>query len=155
MINLEARALTNALIKLEQACDELPQIAEQARAEALGHLWIGADRNVYSTPPGARPRTGELREGLDARSRATKNTGTVEVRGTAAHTLWVELGREGMTIPALQALAAANSNPYAPISLGRSGLNYTKAGPILTPAQAFALFRLKELFVGKVRERLG
>lgn len=153
MIDLDARALTEALVKLEQVCDELPQIAAQVRAEALGHAILGARRNVYDTTPGAYQRTGELLRGLDARARSTRNTATVEVSGAAPYHAYVELGTGAtkFTVQQAQAQALANPSPAAPLYLGRSGVNYSLPGPIVAPAQAFALYRMRELFAEKVR----
>ena len=151
MIDLDARALTDALVKLEQVCDELPQIAAQVRAEALGHAILGARLNIYNTAPGAYQRTQDYLRGLDAQGRASRNTATVTVSNSTPYAPYVELGRTGLGYEALQALALAQPDPSDPLTLGRSGQRWVLPGPILTGAQAFALYRMRELFAEKVR----
>lgn len=150
---LDARKLTDALVKLERACDSLPVIADEVRAEALGHLIIGANRSVYDTTPGAYKRTGELLRGLEARSRASRNLATVEVLGRAPYHAYVELGTGATALMPEQAQAYALANPNPAVSLyqGRSGVNYSLPGPVVAPAQAYAVWRLSELFVKTVR----
>lgn len=154
MIKLDMRALTNALVKLEAAADSLPQIAEQVRQETLGHLIVGSEVNIYRTEPGRYRRTGEYRQGLDARARATRNTATITALNDVDYALSVEVGRAGMTIPMLQQLALLRANPEDPLTLGRSGQNWTVAAPIVTAAQIYALRRMQELFAQKIRAML-
>lgn len=151
MIKLDGRRLTNALVKLEQACDAMPQIAETVRAEALGHLILGARVNIYSTTPGAYRRSQDLLRGLDTRSRASRNRASVTMLNTVEYAVYVETGQDGMSLAQLQQLALLQSNPADPLSLGRSGVNWTAPGPIVTGAQVFALRRMQELFSQKVR----
>ncbi|MFT2721712.1 hypothetical protein ACMT4L_17105 [Deinococcus sp. A31D244] len=154
MIKLDMRALTNAIVKLEAAADALPQIAEQVRQETLGHLIVGSEVNIYRTEPGRYRRTGEYRQGLDARARATRNTATITALNETDYALAVEVGHGGMTIPMLQQLALLRTNPDDPLTLGRSGQNWTVAAPIVTAAQVFALRRMQELFARKVQAAL-
>lgn len=151
MIDLDARRLTDALIKLEAACDAMPQVAETTRAEALGHLILGARANIYSTAPGAYRRSQELLRGLDTRNRASRNRASVTVLNTVSYAVYVEAGRDGMSLAQLQQLALLRKDPADPLSLGRSGVNWTVPGPIVTGAQVFALRRMQELFGEKVR----
>lgn len=151
MIKLDGRRLTNALVKLEQACDAMPQIAETVRAEALGHLILGARVNIYSTTPGAYRRSQDLLRGLDTRSRASRNRASVTVLNTVEYAVYVEAGQDGMSLAMLQQLALLQNNPADSLSLGRSGMNWTAPGPIVTGAQVFALRRMQELFSQKVR----
>ena len=153
-IKLDARKLTDAIIKLQAACDGLGDVAERARAEALGHAILGARANIYSTVPGAYQRTGEYLRGLDATGRATRNLASVTVSNSTEYALYVEAGRDGLSLAMLQQMAAQSGNPSAPLTLGRSGQRWTIAGPVLTGAQAFALYRMRELFAGKVRAAL-
>ena len=150
MIEFDDRALTAALTRLEQASNDLPAIAEQTRAETLGHLIIGANANIYATQRGAYQRTGEYLRGLNATARATTLTATVTASNDADHARDVETGETG-NLTQLQAQAAARSNPRAALTLGRSGINWAKPGPVVTGAQAFAAYRLRELFVLRVR----
>ena len=154
MIKLDLRALTNALIKLEAAADSLPQLAEQVRQETLGHLIVGSEVNIYRTEPGRYRRTGDYRQGLDARARATRHTATITALNDVDYALAVEVGRAGMTIPMLQQLALLRANPEDPLTLGRSGQHWTVAAPIVTAAQPFALRRLQDLFAQKVQAAL-
>lgn len=150
MITLDDRALSAALARLEQAAAELPAIAEQTRAETLGHLIIGANANIYATQRGAYQRTGEYLRGLNATARVTALTATVIASNDADHARVVEVGKGGNLLQ-LQAQAAARSNPRAAFALGRSGINWARPGPVITGAQAFAAYRLRELFVLRVR----
>ncbi|EYB67019.1 hypothetical protein DEIPH_ctg052orf0013 [Deinococcus phoenicis] len=154
MIEFDMRALTDALVKLEGVCDETPQIAAQARAEALGHMIIGSEANIYQTPKGKYVRTGHYRQGLDARSRSTKNTATVTVRNDVDYAAAIEGGRDGLSFAMLQVMAMMRQNPHEPFTLGRSGVNWTIAGPIVIGAQVFAARRMQELFAEKVRAAL-
>lgn len=151
MIKLGARKLTDALVKLEQACDATPEIAETVRAEALGHLILGAQANIYSTTPGVYRRSQDLLRGLDTRSRASRNKVSVTVLNTVDYAVYVEAGQDGMSLAQLQQLALLQNNPADPLSLGRSGVNWTAPGPIVIGAQVFALRRMQELFEQKVR----
>lgn len=151
MIDLDARKLTNALVKFEQACDAMPQIAQTAKAEALGHLVLGAQANIYSTAPGAYRRSQALLRGLDTRSRVSRNRASVTVLNTVEYAAYVEAGQGSMSLAMLQQLALLRKNPADPLSLGRSGVNWTVPGPIVIGAQVFALRRMQELFGQKVR----
>lgn len=155
MIDFDLRAVTDALVKLEGACDQMPQIAEQARAEALGHMIIGANRSVYQTPAGRYQRTGDYLRGFQARSRATKNTASVTVWNDVDYAANIELGSGPHEMTPQQIAAQAAANPYAPLYFGRSGQKYMLAGPAVYPAAVFALYRMQELFAGKVRRALS
>ncbi|WP_231557243.1 hypothetical protein [Deinococcus sp. YIM 77859] len=150
-ITIDGRATTDALTRLLAACDDLSEVAERARAEALGHAILGARANIYNTTPGAYQRTQEYLRGLDAQGRAGRTTATVTVSNSTPYAPYVELGRTGLGYEALQALALAQPDPGSPLTLGRSGQRWFLPGPILTGAQAFALYRMRELFVEKVR----
>ena len=150
MIEFDDRALTAALTRLEQASADLPAIAEQVRAETLGHLIIGANANIYATQRGAYQRTGEYLRGLNATARVTALTATVTASNDADHARDVEMGETGNLLQ-LQAQAAARSKPREAFTLGRSGINWARPGPVVTGAQAFAAYRLRELFVLRAR----
>lgn len=150
MITFDDRELLAALAKLEAACDELPQIAEAVRGEALGHAILGARLNIYNTARGAYQRTQDYLRGLDARAQASKNRASVTVSNSAEYALYVETGR-GFTLLGLQGVALENPNPAEPITFGRSGQQWYLPGPVITGAQAFALYRLQQLFGKKVR----
>lgn len=147
MIKLDARKLTDALVRLEGTCDELPQLAEQVRQEALGHAILGANANIYGTAPGTYQRTQDYLRGLNATAQASKNRATVTVSNASKHAAYVEFGRSGLPAAALQALALGRPDPAAPLSLGRSGLNWWVAGPVVTGAQVYAAHRLGALFL--------
>lgn len=153
MITFDDRELLAALAKLEAACDELPQIAETVSGEALGHAILGARLNIYNTTAGAYQRTQEYLRGLDARPQASKNRASVTVSNSSEYALYVETGR-GFTLLGLQGVALENSNPSEPITFGRSGQQWYLPGPVITGAQAFAFYRLQELFGEKVRAAL-
>lgn len=150
-VTLDCQKAQAAFAKLLRVVDSLPQIAEQARAESLGFLIVASEVNIYATTSGKRPRTGHYRQGLDAQARSTKSAATITVRNDVDYAGIVELGRQGMTYAALQAMAAQSSNPHVPLTLGRSGANWTVAAPIVTGGQVFAALRMQELFVQKVR----
>lgn len=150
-MKIDARKLTDALVRLEQACDALPQIAEQTRAEALGHAIIGARANIYDTAPGAYERTQDYLRGLDSRSRATRNTASVTVLNRVEYAAYVEFGSQVGGAALLQTQAMLAADPAAPFTVGRSGQRYLVPGPVLTGAQVFAAYRLRELFAEKVR----
>ena len=156
MINVKSQKLTDALVRLEQACDSMPQIAEQVRAEALGHAIIGANANVYQTTPGAYQRTQDYLRGLDTRARASRNKATVTVRNSVEYAAAVEFGRQlgGAAMLQQQALAQMQQNPNAPFTVGRSGVQWWLAGPVVTGAQVFAVYRMRELFAEAVRRAL-
>ncbi len=151
MIDLDARALTDALARLERACDDLAGVAQQASAEALGHAVIGARRNVYDTTPGAYERTGDYLRGFQARGQGTKNTARVSVWNDVPYAPYIEYGTGPYEMPLAQIVAQAAANPLAPLHFGRSGQRYMVAGPAVYPAAVFALYRMRELFAGKVR----
>lgn len=139
-----SRMLQN-LKRLERACENLPRITEQVEQEARAYVLIQADLSVYLTAAGAYTRTNQLREGLSVRSQAQQGAAQVTVTSDAPHARVVELGREGMTLAALQALAARQGGRN--FALGRSGQQWEKAAPIVTGGQAYAAFRLRELFI--------
>lgn len=151
MIDLDLRAMTDTLAKLEGACDEMPQIAEQVRAEALGHAIIGAQKNVYMTPAGRYQRTMDYLRGFQTSGKATKNTATVTVWNSVDYAADVEFGSGPHEMTPQQIAAMAVHNPYAPLYLGRSGQKFMLAGPAVYPAVVFALYRMQELFAYKVR----
>ncbi|GGO22226.1 hypothetical protein [Deinococcus humi] len=149
MITFDDRELLAVLAKLEAACDELPQIAETVRGEALGHAQLQSDLNIYRTTPGKYVRTGAFRQGIQARQTAAKNSASVTIINAVDYALYVEVGRQGMDLGVLQTMALAN--PGQLLTLGRSGQNWTIAAPVVTAAQAFALYRLQQLFVLAVK----
>ena len=152
MLDLDAAALEEALKRIAGVTSELPRIAEQARAETLGHAILGVRRNVYDTSPGAYQRTGDLLRGLNASGSASGSGVTVRVWNSEPYARFVELGQgpNGLTLAQDQAYSAANAHPEQPISFGRSGRKYTLAGPFLAPAQAYSLYRMKQLFAEAV-----
>lgn len=152
MIDLELRKLTDALAKLEGACDQMPQIAAQAQGEALGHAIISAQRNVYQTVPGAYQRTMDYLRGFHATGRGTKNTATVTVWNDVDYSGFVELGTGPNQMTPQQVVAQAVTHPYAPTYLGRSGQKFSLPGPAVIPASVFALYRMRELFAERVRK---
>lgn len=153
MINLRTQKLTDTLVRLEQACDSMPQIAEQVRGEALGHAILGATASIYQTTPGAYQRTQDYLRGLDTRARASRNKATVTVRNTVEYAAFVEFGRQtgGAALLQQQALVQMQGNPDAPFTTGRSGVQWWLAGPVVTGAQVFAVYRMRELFAEAVR----
>ncbi|MFK7601890.1 hypothetical protein ACI3L1_06725 [Deinococcus sp. SM5_A1] len=153
MITFDDTALLAALARLEAACDELPQIAEQVRGESLGHAILGARLNIYSTTRGAYQRTQDYLRGLDAWAQGSRNKASVTVSNSTEYALAVETGR-GFSLVGLQDLALENPNPAQPITFGRSGQQWYLPGPVITGAQAFAAYRLQELFGEKVRAAL-
>lgn len=156
MINLKTQKLTDALVKLEAACDTMPQIAEKVRGEALGHAILGAGANIYNTTPGAYQRTQDYLRGLDTRARSSRNRATVTVLNTTDYAPYVEFGRQvgGAALLQAQALAQMQGDPAAPFAVGRSGAQWWLAGPVVTGAQVFAVYRMRELFAKAVREAL-
>jgi hypothetical protein len=152
-ITVNSAALEAALLKLERAADTLPQIAAQVQQETLGFIVLAARRNIYDTQAGAYRRTQDLLRGLDARFRVSANSISITVSGNAPYHRDVELGSGATEISPqqAQAYARANPNPAAPLYFGRSGVNYNLPGPIVAPGQAFAFFRLKQLFAEAVR----
>lgn len=154
MIDLDLRKLTDALVKLEGACDQMPQIAQQAQAEALGHAIVGARRNVYETVPGAYQRTQDYLRGFQTSSRATKNTASVTVWNDVDYSGFVEFGTGPNQMTPQQIAAQAVTHPYAPTYLGRSGQKFSLAGPAVIPSSVFALYRMRELFIQEVRKNV-
>lgn len=150
-IKFDARALTNKLVKLQAVTQELPQLAEQAKAEALGHAIIGANRSIYDTAPGAYQRTMDYLRGLNTSSRATRFKASVSVWNTVEYAGIVETGTGPHEMNTQQITAQAMAHPYAPTYLGRSGQNYTLPGPVVIPASVFSLYRMRELFADAVR----
>lgn len=150
-IKFDSRALEAALLGMQEACDDLPQIAEKVRAEALGHAILGAQANIYNTQAGAYERTQTYLRGLDATARATRTTVTVAVSNDTEYAAYVEVGRGGMSYAMLQQLALMQGDPSDPLTLGRSGQRWVLPGPVLTGAQAYAAHRMRELFGEKVR----
>lgn len=148
---LDARKLTDALVKLEKACDSLPQIAETATSESQGMLFVAAQGNIYSTVPGARKRTGEYLRSLSAKGKATKNAAAITVKSDSPYALYIEFGRPGVPVAQLQALALAGAI-NDPLTLGRSGQQWWVAGPVLISGQAYAAKRLQDLFAKEVRK---
>lgn len=152
MLDLDARMLTEALGRVLGVCGDLGEIAAQAEGEALGHAILGLRRNVYDTTPGAYVRTQDLLRGLQSSSTSSTNLASVTVRNTEPYALYVELGQGagGLSVQQDQAIAAASTDPANPLSFGRSGRNYTVAGPFIAPAQFYALHRMAELFGQKI-----
>lgn len=146
--------LTDAVIKLEAACDSLPQIAQQAQAEALGHAIISAHRNVYETTPGAYQRTQDYLRGFQASSQGTKNTAQVTVWNDVEYARYIETGTGPHEMTPAQIVAQAAAHPYAPTYLGRSGQKFSLPGPAVIPAGVFALYRMRELFAHEVKKAM-
>lgn len=151
MIDLDLRDLTDTIVKLQAACDSLPQVAEKVRGEALGHAIIGANRNVYDTAPGRYQRTQDYLRGFQASGRASRNIATVSVWNTVDYAARLETGSGPHEMTAEQIAAQASANPYAPLYFGRSGQKYSLPGSVVIPAAVFALYRMQELFAQKVR----
>lgn len=154
MINFDLRKLTDKLVKLQATTTQLPQIAQQAQAEALGHAIIGAQRNVYDTAPGAYQRTHDLMRGLNASGRATRYTATVRVWNRVEYATYVETGTGPHEMTPAQIIAQARVHPEAPTYLGRTGANYTLPGPVVIPASVYAGYRMGELFGKAVQAAL-
>ena len=150
-IQIDDQRLTATLERLLAACDEMGNVSETARDEALGHAILGARRSVYDTVEGAYERTQDYLRGLDAQSRATRNTATVTVSNDTEYAAYVEAGQGGMSYAMLQQLALMQGDPAQPLTLGRSGQRWVLPGPVLTGAQAYAAHRMRELFGEKVR----
>lgn len=150
MIEFDLRKLTDQLVKLEQAA-ALPEIAETVKGEALGHAIIGAQVNIYLTAPGEYQRTGGYLRGLRTMAKATRHTASVTVQNDETYAAYVEGGRDGLSLAMLQHLAGMQQDPSRPLTLGRSGQQWTIPAPVLIGAQAFALHRMKELFAQKVQ----
>ena len=152
---LDLRKLTDTLTRLIGACDSMPEIAQQTEREALGHLILGARRNIYDTAPAARYiRSGDYLRGLRARGTSTLNTASVRVWNEVEYAAAVETGREGMSLAMLSQLAALQPDPGQPLSLGRSGKRWQVAAPVVTGAQVYAQRRLMQLFTQKVERVL-
>lgn len=152
---MDARALTNALVKLGAVQDDLPAIARQASSEARAFAVIGVNANVYSTRPGAYQRTQALRARLYARQQSGATFARVTVGDRAPYAAAVELGQGPNALSPAQVQAISGARPPGvPVQLGRSGEKYTVAGPFIAPAQAFSLYRMKALFAEAVRRRV-
>ncbi|MBZ9713749.1 hypothetical protein [Deinococcus multiflagellatus] len=153
--DLDLRDLTDTVTKLISACDSLPEIAAQVEKEALGHAILGARRNIYDTvEPEHYQRTEDYLRGLHAKGQATLNTASVRVWNDVAYAAVVEAGQEGMSLAMLQQLAAMQTDPSQPLTLGRSGRRWQVAAPVITGAQAYARYRLVQLFTQKVQQAL-
>lgn len=151
-IKLDARKLTDALIKLQRTAERLPQMAAQVEGEALGMLIVAATANIYGTAPGARQRTYDYMRSLDTFSRTTKSTASITVRSDSPYAVYIEMGRSGLHPTDLQGLALRQSDMNSPLTLGRSGQEWWIAGPVLTSGQVYAARKLRELFVKEVRK---
>jgi hypothetical protein len=147
----DGRRLTNALIKAQQACDSLPQIAAEVTPEALGHMIVSANRSVYNTTPGAYQRTQDYLRGFQAVPRATRNTAAIRVWNDVDYAAQVELGAEPNALTPQQVVAYARARADSQVYLGRTGQNYTIAGPAVYPAAVYAERRMMELFLRKVQ----
>ena len=155
MIEFQGKTLADALKRIGQAAEQPSALAKAAEAEVLGHAQLGARRNIYDSAPGAYRRTGDLLRAMNVSSSASAGRATVTVGNTASYALAVELGNSpGISVAQDQALSAANRNPEAPISLGRSGRAFTVAGPFIGPAQAYGLYKMGQLFAAAVRREL-
>lgn len=155
MIKFDMRALTDALVKVEAAADQLPQIAQRAQAEALGHAIIALNRGVYETPesPGYR-RTFDLLRGIRSSGRATKNTATVQVWNEVEYAPYVDRGVGPHAMSDAQILAQASARPEAAPYFGRSGQKYSLPNPTVLPAAVFSLYRMQQLFAEAVKRAL-
>lgn len=154
MIRLDMRRLTDALLKLQRATEELPAITKRVEQEALGHAILGARRNVYDTPAGLYERTEDYLRGFHTRSRSTRFTGTVQVWNDVEYAAAIEYGQGPHEVNAAQVQAIASPNPAAPVYLGRQGADgrYVLPGPAVIPATVFAVYRMRELFAEEVRK---
>lgn len=149
-IDFDLRKLTDQLVKLELAT-ALPEIAEKVKGETLGHAIIGAQTNIYLTAPGEYERTGDYLRGLRTAAKATRHTVSVTVQNDETYAVYVEAGRDGLSLAMLHHLAGMQQDPSKPFTLGRSGQKWIIPGPVVTGAQFFALHRMKQLFAEKVR----
>lgn len=154
MIGFDLRKLTDKLVKLQAATTQLPQIAQQAQAEALGHAIIGARRNVYDTAPGAYQRTMDYLRGFQASGRATRFKASVSVWNTVEYAERLERGEGPHEMSDAQIIAQATAHPATPVYLGRSGRNYTLPGPVVIPATVYAGYRMGDLFGKAVQAAL-
>ena len=153
-IKFDMRELTDKLVKVQAATQELPQIAEKVKAETLGHAIIGANRSIYDTTPGAYQRTRDFLRGLNTSSRATRFKASVSVWNTVEYAERIERGSGPHEMNDAQIIAQAKAHPAAPVYLGRSGRNYTLPGPVIIPAGVYAGYRIGELFAKAVRAAL-
>jgi len=109
---------------------------------------------VYQTTPGAYQRTQEYLRGFRTSSRATRYTVSVTVWNDADYAVYVEAGRDGMSIAMLEQLAALRPDPSQPLYLGRSGRDWTRPGPAVIPAAFYAASRLRDLHRQAVRDAM-
>lgn len=152
MIRLDGiKELEAQLRRVAQVPARLPQMAARVGAETTAYMRIQADLSIYRTvqSAGGYERTGTLREGLRATVQAGPGLATVTATGSAPYTGYVEAGR-GTNYAALQTIASQRTpQPY---TLGRTGENWSEAAPMVTAGQAFAVFRLRQMF-GEAVER--
>lgn len=146
-------AALKALERLLKLPEKLPQMASTAQAESLGMAVTAAQANIYNTTPGAYQRTGKYLRSLNADARATRFTVKVRVWSDSEYAAAIEFGRDHMSLAMLQAAALAGP-VNDPLTVGRSGVNWWTAGPVLTSAQVFAVRRLKQLLEQEIRQAL-
>lgn len=151
MITFDDQGLFAALKRLEGACDEMPQIAEIVKAEALGHAVISANRNVYSTPAGHYRRSGDYLRGFHTAAQASRNTAKIRIWNDVEYAEDVELGSAPNALTPQQVTAYAEASASAQVYLGRTGEKYSLAGPAVIPAAVYAQRRMAELFLRKVQ----
>lgn len=155
-IVFDARNLTDALVKLARVPEQVKARASEVQQEALGHLILGAQANIYSTAPGAYQRTQDYLRSLHARSTTAKGGVMVTVSSDSPYAVYIEYGsRAGMTPERLQQMVQASGHPEQPLTLGRSGQQWWVAGPVVSSAQYFAAWKLRRMFAEEVRRVLG
>lgn len=152
--DIDDAAITAKLRRLSELNTVLPEIAQKVQDEALGHMILSARRSIYDTAPGVYQRTGALLRGLKSTGRATANTITVQVSGEVPYQADVELGQgpNMLNVRQLQGYARANPNPLSPLYFGRTGQKYSLPAPIVSGAQAFAAFQMRQLFIKAIRD---
>lgn len=155
-IKLDARALTDALVKLQKATEQLPQLAAQVEGEALGHAVLGAQASVYSTAPGQYQRTQEYLRGFHSSHQATRHTASVSVWNSTDYAGYIEYGVGPHAMTPAQLLQHIGSNPAQPLYLGRQGADgrYVLPGPAVWPAAYYAAWKLSQMFGDEVRRNL-
>lgn len=133
------------LLELLEACDSMPQIAQQVQAETLGHAVLGARRSIYETPQGGYERSHDLERSITARAQGSKDRVQVTVSAGVPYAAAIEFGTRGKRVSAGAIVAIAKADPYRPVYLGRTGLDPTRAGPFITPAAVFSVYRTAHL----------
>lgn len=140
----------DALERLTNIDQMLPQVAATVQGEALGMAVMAARANIYNTTPGAYQRTGEYLRSLHVNATTGRGTVKVQLSSTSEYAAAIEYGRENTSPAMLQALALAQTRLNKPLTLGRSGQTWWLAGPVLTSAQVYAARRMREMLVKQV-----